>query len=224
LCAGLAQTGVAGQPTEYASRDDASTWGEYYGFASHLEYFFRFPALSRSSNGLLGVKLFWDQYVAWGLEANIYLRRDRNTFEAISSVVGPLVFLRLTRRNRLRQAISLVRARQTGRWSSRDKRRAEVRPTYDAVAIERAMRELAEQDARWDREVHATGVPTLEITYESLASRYIDTITDVTRFLRVDPLRSPRVDPPLRQLSDALTEDWVRRATEDIGDGHPGVA
>lgn len=224
LCGALSQTGVAGYPTEYASRADSRTWSQYYGFAAHVEYFFRFPAISRTPNALFGVKLFWDQYVAWGMEANMYLRRDRSTFEAISSVVGPIRFIRLRRRNRLRQAISLVRARQSNQWSRRpgSPPAEAIIPTYSSDAIARAIHELTEHDARWDRELNSIGAATLEISYETLATEYVETVRKILTFLEVVAPRSLEDKPPLRRQADALTEEWVRRAIADIGDAPGG--
>jgi LPS sulfotransferase NodH len=189
-----------------------------------VEYFFRFPAISRTPNALFGVKLFWDQYVAWGMEANMYLRRDRSTFEAISSVVGPIRFIRLRRRNRLRQAISLVRARQSNQWSRRpgSPPAEAIIPTYSSDAIARAIHELTEHDARWDRELNSIGAATLEISYETLATEYVETVRKILTFLEVVAPRSLEDKPPLRRQADALTEEWVRRAIADIGDAPGG--
>src|ERR1700740_727846 len=114
LCEGLNGTGICGAPQEYAAPEDVTTWHDFHSCRLHMEYFFRFPDICKTKNGVFGAKLMWLQFVAWGRDARRYLRLDMSTPDILRRIVGPICVIRLVRRNILRQAISWIRAQSTG--------------------------------------------------------------------------------------------------------------
>lgn len=220
LCEGLERTGIAGYPQEYAPRDDTATWRDFHCFAQHVEYFYRFPSLCRTSNGVVGVKLMWNQFSAWGLDICSYLRVDYSPSEAIRLMIGPFRVIRLIRRDRLRQAISWIRARHSGVWSHRFRSPKNLQggaPAYDASAILDAIGQLDEQNRAWDAHIESIGAPALTIFYEDLAADYWGTVEAVTRVLGLGQMAPQRGSPVLARQADAVTEEWVARARADLG-------
>jgi LPS sulfotransferase NodH len=63
-------------------------------------------------------------------------------------ILGIPKYLVMTRKDRLRQALSLVRAAQTDQWTSMD--RPTDQPYYDASAITLAMRYITYYEECWD--------------------------------------------------------------------------
>lgn len=116
-------------------------------------------------------------------------------------------YIYLTRRNTVRQAVSLVRARQTGQWTSRDTARAE--PRFDAEAIRAAILETAAEESGWEDVFQSCRIKPLRIDYEELCSNYRMTLNAVGA-----SLGAPWTDfewPPFERLADAVNEDWVHR-------------
>jgi len=217
LCGSLRATGVAGRPGEYGPAGETATWHDFHGFRTHREYFSHFPALSRTPNGVIGVKLIWYQFVSWGVEGRGYLASDLSTPELIRSIIGPFHVVRLTRKDRLRQAISLVRALQTGVWSRTSENSAarHVPARYDPQEIERSLLNIQRQEQCWETLLTLIDRPTLRLTYEEVAADHVVACRRVLDFLGLHWRGDPQ-DPVLQSQTDQLTEEWLQRARRDI--------
>ena len=95
--------------------------------------------VNTTSNGVFGVKMHWNQYKRHMLDLGV----------DVSLWGAPVSWLRITRENELRQAISFVRAAQTESWNSNMEVTRE--PRYDAQAIVAALDRIASENADWDR-------------------------------------------------------------------------
>jgi trehalose 2-sulfotransferase len=91
--------------------------------------------------------------------------RLSNNPEILNAFPAPR-FVRLTRRDLLGQAVSLVRARQTGRYhASTDEGRT---PNFDGATIYNAIKEIAINRARWDTFFARNDLKPLRVEYEDL--------------------------------------------------------
>jgi trehalose 2-sulfotransferase len=218
LCEGLNATRIAGRPQEYGARDDTGTWRDFCGCSTHAEYFFRFPDLCRSGNGVFGAKMMWIQFVCWGRDARLYMRSGKSTPDLLQTVVGPVQMVRLVRRDTVRQAVSWLRAQATGVWSKRenDSSGTVEGPAYDSASLRRAVQMLERQSQNWDAALSLVDVPVLTIAYEDLAASYRETVARVLDFLEL-PWSGALPEPVLQRQADAVTEEWVRRAQEGEG-------
>jgi LPS sulfotransferase NodH len=220
LCEGLSATGIAGIPQEYAAPEDISIWHDFHGCSTHAEYFFRFPELCKTSNGVFGAKLMWLQYMAWGRDARYYLRSGMSTPDIIRRMTGRLHVIRLMRRDNLRQAISWVRAQSTGIWSRRQGDPIELGdtrpPKYDVVALRQALLRLKRQNQNWDALLPQLNAPTVTVFYEDLAATYRTTVAEVLDFIGL-PWNAELPEPKLKPQADEITEEWVERARYDLG-------
>lgn len=152
----------------------------------------------RSSGGWFGLKLHHHHLEQW------FLRPGRD----VDAWLPAAIWIRMRREDRLGQALSWVRARQTGAWAAH--RRGWSVPVYRRSAIQRTMDEISRHEAAWDaflagREVH-------DVTYEALARRFEPTVQGVLEALGVQDARVPAA--PLEPQADALTIAWRRRFLE----------
>ena len=214
LCELLERTGFAGRPGEYACRADEATWRDHYRYASHLHYFFDYPRLSRTSNGVFGTKLHYPQWQCLRDDVRRYVGRA-DTMEWLDGLAGPLRIVRLRRRDTVRQAVSLARAQQTGEWSRRFGDCAPGQPKYDAEAIRTAYDRVRMQDAGWEQELRSCGIPVIRIDYEDLAADPAASLRSVLGFLDL-PAPADVVRPRLQRQADEVSEEWVARARAEL--------
>ncbi len=168
-----------------------------------------------TDNGVVGVKLFevhLQQMVREGM-----LPEGPGRLRALAERFGTPepVILTLTRNNKLRQAISFTKAKQTRQWGTRGE--VQGKAEYDRRAIEADLMELAEQENRWDRELEASGyTPDLRLIYEVLQHEREETLLGIARALELpDPegiVASREIEEKrLARQADRLTEAWVDR-------------
>lgn len=217
LCEGLIASGVAGFPEEYSSAEDPGTWRDYARCSSHMEYFGRYVQRGRSHNGVFAAKLMWLQFLTWGADARRYLGSNDETPDIIRSLIGPYSIVRLSREDRLRQAVSFVRAGLTGEWS---RRRTDVHgpapwPVYDANEIRSIMELIDCHEHSWEAVLQTFDGPVFRVNYEALERDYRGTVKDVLTFLGLEATRSIP-DPVLTRQADDMTEEWVARAGADL--------
>lgn len=106
-------------------------------------------------------------------------------------------YVRVTRRDRDRQAVSWAVADQLNRWSSDDPRSTKTIAdfVYDFDTVDRFRRRLDEDEARWDELLAAMGVDVLTVVYEDLLRSYPEAVAAVAAHAGVT-LAPDEVPPP----------------------------
>ncbi len=128
------------------------------------------------------------------------------------------VIVTLFRRHKLRQAISFTKAKQTGKWGVL--RTAKAEPRYDRKQLAADVVELVEREARWYRELEASGYePHLTLEYEDLVSQRETVLHRLAELLELpepEAVVSGRDSGEVRleRQADTLTEEWYDRFTK----------
>lgn len=127
-------------------------------------------------------------------------------------------FINLEREDLLGQAISLVRARQTGQWSTEDKAfNAELLYRPDDIAT--AMRDLSLRRERWNLYYARNGIRPLRLTFEEVVRDPIEVVSRVCRHSGIDWTLSDLPPPPsYRRQSDHVSAEWRARFLQERGD------
>jgi LPS sulfotransferase NodH len=207
LCQLLSSTGRLGRPLEY-----------FNGPARRALEDFQYPddpedqlqeVLTRGAtpNGLYGVKLFSHQ-------------SDELRHLGWASRLPGLRFIHLERRDLLGQAISRVRADQTGQFRAYPQvQRSSAR--YSRAAISRRLNEIVVGQARWRLFFSVNGVVPLLLLYEQIVADPSAAAKQVAEFLEEplpDPFTAAKVDLQIQR--DDLTEEWRRRFLAESGRLH----
>ncbi len=139
----------------------------------------------------------------------------------LKATFGEVCFVYLNRRNKLEQAISIVKAEQTGLWhrnadgTELERLTPPADPVYDPIAIARYMAELEEGDAAWRDWFAAQQITPHIIHYEQLENDPIGALTDVLYLLGIDPARGAEFTPATDKLADSTNREWARRFLAD---------
>lgn len=154
--------------------------------------------------------------------------------EAVSCLLPNLKYVLLTRNDKLGQAISLVRATQSGqwmvasragpspptrawtdlqrRWSINFSRDASGQPQYDAAAIDAALAKLKRWEAQWLTYFEGCGIAPHRLTYEGLCDNRTAGVASVLDFLGIRHTAPISLgNSSLAKQADQLTEQWKRR-------------
>ncbi|MBA4098834.1 MAG: hypothetical protein C0484_18975 [Rhodospirillum sp.] len=205
LCQLLSSTGVLGNPREYFN-----TAGQRRRFdpayptdrQAQLDIV---RTRGATGNGIYAVKIIGPQLLS--------LAGSTDPFRDLPN----LAVVRIRRRDRLGQAISLARARQTGQFIATDQPRGA--PAYDAGAIRHGLRSIERQEAIWDAAIGRLGVQPLSIAYEDILADpqlVVDRIAGLMRLTLPVPIDRAVITQTMQR--DQQNAEWRASFLADTGD------
>lgn len=226
LCKLLASTKTAGDPHSFYRRQDVVEWAEEWKLPdraamSELEfdaaYLDAAIAAGKGGTGLFGLRLMrenLDELSAILDRIFPKLPSDRARFER---AFGNVLYIHLSREDKLAQAVSLIKAEQTGLWhiapdgTEIERVAPPKEPQYDFERIRREVEELETYDAAWNIWFAEQGITPLRVGYERLSSNPAATLLGICEVLGVQAPNAEDVRPGVAKLSDDTSLDWMRR-------------
>jgi LPS sulfotransferase NodH len=121
----------------------------------------------------------------------------------------------LTRRDKVAQAVSYVKAQQTGLWHAApdgaelERLSPPQEPAYDASEIRTRLEEITAHDHSWEHWFAALEIDPLRITYEELFEGPVETLRVVLDHLGLEREAADGVEPGVAKLTDNINRDWV---------------
>jgi LPS sulfotransferase NodH len=218
----LESTGVAGHPEAYFRAPDEVSWARQWritmtsdGAVDYPEFVRAARAVGSTPNGVFGAKVMWgtlDEVVAKLAVGFPDLAGD--DLALLDRAFGSLRFVFLRREDVLAQAVSWLRAEQTGTWYIGADGWAPAFdrvPVFDRDEISSLMRLIGEHNAGWERWFASVGVRPHRLRYEQLDADPVAVARGVLEFLGLDlPAGRPLVARHQHQ-ADELNREWMYR-------------
>lgn len=230
LCKLLAATGKAGNPKSYFHDNSLDEWQDYLGlggqsYASGRERLTAFLEAARdqgrAGTSLFGLRLQGKSFAYFTGQLKT-LFPDRATHAArIEAAFGKTLFIHLTRKDKVAQAVSFVKASQSGLWhkapdGSELERLSPPRElAYDPDLIRQHLDEMTRYDEAWNRWFQEEGLQPLRISYDALSSDPEQVLTTIFDRLGLDPDGARGIELPVAKLSDEVNRDWIDRFRAD---------
>ncbi|MEL6672670.1 MAG: Stf0 family sulfotransferase [Bacteroidota bacterium] len=228
LCKGLEQTGIAGVPGEYFNISQGDTFKDHYQISDFEELKTKLWSLGSSPNGVFAIKQprHHSDYQRWLAEFRQLKGLPADAPEAglMDELFPNSVHIFLSRRNKVRQAVSWWKAIQDNQWhlTQRDERAQEAdfyADKYNYDALTHLWKESQLIEANIDQYFQQNQIKPLTIMYEDMIRDYEATIYRVLDFAGLD--RSGIEIAPMyyRQSANELNETWVQRFRQEIQAG-----
>jgi LPS sulfotransferase NodH len=216
LAEALESTGIAGRPREYFDRAFQRDWHAKLAIESDADSFEKIFAAGTTPNSVFGAKVLWHQFEQLLAQLRLLQGTGLPHIERLNRVFPNLRYVLLTRRDKVRQAISYDRAIRSGVWwsvaSPTETQESASPPEFVFENIDNWVTRLTEFDACWRRLFKRIGVSALELCYEDLADNCESSVRAVLQHLELPQWDVCPIAPPrLRIQSDAITEDWLER-------------
>lgn len=216
LCEALANTGVAGDPDDFFVPEMARSLAPRWGATDFSCYLGRALEEGATPNGVFAARLTWEglQALLWALDRRTARPPAGAAGWTLNDAFPGLRFVWISRRDRVRQAISWVQAVQTGCWSwlKEDEALPVRRPRFDATQIARRVRQIQDLERRWEGFFQAGGIAPVRVFYEDLARHYEGTARGVARRLGIHLPRNLFFgERRMLPMAGATSEDWARR-------------
>jgi len=214
----LRATGRAGKPLQFFCEKLEGRYGERHGLDpvhDYAGYVRGIVQRTSTRNNVVGVKLM-------GLDLERFLMRLRQTgafgtpagseLQILQAALPRLQFIQIRRRDRLRQAISRVRALQSDLWKSGDKESAVAKAKFDPRLISQSIQAARRVEEIWSAFFFRNGIEPFLVEYEDLAADYAGSVRAVLKFLRIRLARGFEIgEPTTVRQADAISQKWEER-------------
>jgi trehalose 2-sulfotransferase len=217
----LEDTAIAGRPREWLNVPGDVV--AKYGVANAGELRDVLWREATTDNGVLGLK--------YGMAAGSHARLTEIMAGVLPvpsprSAVWQAFFpncrhIFLTRRNKVRLAVSWWRAIKSNEWhrirqpgpdDAAIRPRPDLRDQYDYDAIEHLLVESNLREAAMQEEFDAWGIVPHTVVYEDMIAAYATTVRAVLEAIDAPARDHIEIPPPAHdKIADAIAEDWVQR-------------
>lgn len=217
LAEALTNTNRAGKPDEYFICDleghmenERGNIAELYGPKTLPEFRDLVLELGSTPNGAFGIIIMAD-YVPMIVDnfRTLPAFQEMEAYELFNVLFHNPKYIWLSRRDKVKQAISIVKALQTKVWRSDMKTAVAQDPQFDYQKIERYRKRLVQYDADWQQYFQDHGIEPYTVVYEDLVETYEETALDILKFLQL-PTDNLTFGPrKLRKQADRKNDEWL---------------
>lgn len=232
LCRLLREARDAGFPGSHFHEPSLDEWLHEYGFQLNqfidqkealAQVFQSAIAYGKGDSDIFGLRLqrhSFDFFIKQLKHLHPSLPDDKSR---INAAFGNTLFIHLTRENKLDQAISYVRAKQSGLWhiapdGTEIERLSEPEePTYDALAISTQLEVSERMETEWRNWFQEQGIDPLSITYDELSAAPHATLVRILETLGLKHEHRTEIKPSTAKLADATNREWGERFLREQG-------
>ena len=224
LCEMLAASGVAGRPNSYYR--SVTSWADRWNLpypdgtetaAFDHAYLAAMSREGRAGTGIFGLRIMWASIAEAAMRMRRLYGEATDIVAGFEDAFGPALYIHLSRRDKVAQAVSLLRAERSGLWhlsadgSVLEGAAAPQDVVYDAARIAEIVAELESDDADWDAFFASNEITPLRLTYETLAADPRQVLADILAALGRDPAIARTVAVATSKMGDATSREWVER-------------
>lgn len=217
----IESTGVAGVPREWFNcpPDLLST----YRKANHAELQDYLYKLGTTSNGVFGIShSFYEPHFGQLIETLREFpacpRQETRRTKIWEAIFPNHRHIFMTRRNKIRLAVSWWRAIQSGEWhvpSGEKRMPVDLANAYSFDAIDHLYYECSMRETGIQEFFAEGGITPLNIFYEDFVQNYEGSVRTILAYLGIDSQSVTIAPPALAKLADEISEQWVQRFREE---------
>lgn len=235
MCDLLTGTGIAGRPDSFFRRESFVEWANdlnisvaEWGDEHEFDQSYLSAVLQQGADGtrVFGMRLMWESVADLSKRLELFYPGLPSDSARFRSAFGPPRYLHLSREDKVTQAVSLLRAEQSGLWhvhadgTERERLKSGQAPAYDADELLELVTTLKEDDAAWTRWFAQQEVEPVRLTYEALSAEPQVVLGSVLSSLGLDPGIARTVEPRTAKLADSESCQWVTRFLTENATSH----
>lgn len=171
----------------------------------------------RGGTDVFGLRLMWESVDELSRRLDALFPGLIDDHARFESAFGPMLFIHLSRTDKVSQAVSRVKAMQTGLWhvASDGTERERTGPAHDAVydrdCIGKYVEELTVQDQAWTHWFVDNRIEPVRLTYEALSQEPKGALETILSALGLDPAIAAAIEPKTAKMSDFESQNWELR-------------
>lgn len=216
LCRMLQDAG-AGHPDSHFHTASLADWRRAHGVESGADLAKIVQGAKRTGSGegdLFGMRLQRHSFEFFMRQLGLLNPECSSDAMRIEAAFGRTLFVYLNRADKLDQAISYVKAEQTGLWhrapdgTEIERMAPPAEPEYDGARLAHQRATFTGMTAAWEAWFSAQGIAPLRINYSDLSK---DPSHEVNRILTALGRPAVEIAPSVARLADQVNRDWAQR-------------
>lgn len=234
LCKLLAATKIAGNPGSHFHEPSLSAWQGYYDlqgniFSSDEEAVAAVLAaaleVGKDETAIFDLRLQRDSFAFFTDQLKLLHPTVASDRERMEAAFGKIQFIYLKREDHLDQAISRLRAQQTGLWHLKadgsDLERMEPEHTggYERQKIDAYVQQSIAPNEEWTRWFAEESIAPFVITYAELSRSPQVALSGVLAHIGLDKSVADTVPVQTKKLADETSLAWRTRFIAESGSG-----
>lgn len=227
LCKGLEQTGIAGIPGEYFNVMESETLCEKFGVQTYDALRKRIWALGTSSNGVFGIKhsmhtsryrrIFDELKKLKGIDIDTIVPEE----ELIIDIFPNCKHIYLTRRNKIRQAVSWWKAIKDNVWhldatQHYSEEEEFYDKNYDFAALSHLFKEATLRECAMQAYFSKNKIQPMTLVYEDMVEDLNHTIHLIIDYLEIEHDELHIQEKFYKKTANSNSEKWVQKFREDL--------
>lgn len=193
----LYETGMFGFPLEYVNKANLQEWQRRLNTKSLEDTILKLQKIRTSDNGVFAIKVHYQQVKQFG------------SFDHLLKFFPKAYFILLSRKDVLRQAISLTIANQTDAWIGPQKPRSKD-VTYSTSQIQKNLKSLILDTASWRYILANNNCNFIELDFDQIKQELPNTTKKIALFMEIDitNLQLP-MKPTTQNQSTSINSEWA---------------
>ncbi len=212
LCSRLCDSGALGFPMEFINESYIYEFERVFPNPSLDDYERYLASHFCSADGVFGIK------------SDYYRFEEALRLGLLRSLLQPLdLVIHLWREDYVAQAVSFHLAKETNVWHSRDLfgrdlEELHAQVPYCARAIKEHARSIVNQEYWWRWYLRVSGVPGIDLSYESLLTDVGGAIRRLSEALEVDAPPTPTSSRVISRATSEVSRSWCERFRDECDD------
>ncbi|WP_417694989.1 Stf0 family sulfotransferase [Roseibium sp.] len=230
LCKLLSATGQSGHPGSHFHATSLVEWLDYFSLARHSDeieqetlrrVFEAARTKGRGTSGIYGLRLQRHSFDFFAQSLKALHPGAGSDKERLEATFGQTLFIHLTRSDKLAQAISFVKAEQTGLWhkasdgSELERLSPPQPPQYDYNRLKACRDQFRQYDQDWDKWFTAQSITPLRVGYDELSTDPSATLRAILTALDLDAGLADGIAPAVSKLANATNQQWAEKFEAD---------
>lgn len=174
-------------------------------------------AKGRATTGVFGVRQQQPSFAYLCEKLAILHPEATSDLQRLECTFGRMKFIHLFRQDKLAQAVSYLKAEQSGLWhvaadgSELERTGAAREPEYNALKIRECVEIMAACDQGWREWFDREGIDPISISYDELSREPVETVRMLLGELGLDRQAADGIEPGVRKMADATSQNWIER-------------
>lgn len=216
LCRMLQDAG-AGHPDSHFHTASLADWRRAHGVGAEAGLAEIVQAAKRTGSGdgdLFGLRLQRHSFEFFMRQLGLLYPECSSDAARIEAAFGRTLFVYLNRSDKLAQAISYVKAQQTGLWhrapdgTEIERLAPPAAPTYDRVQISDLRDTFQTMAEEWEAWFDAQDITPIRLSYEALAEQPGQGLNQILVALG---RAKQKIEPNVARLADQVNLEWAER-------------